>query len=157
MPQTMGFVGPDGNFRELTQAYQQACDFAFQKVSTGAQDYISAVRETVQNLKKKGIRTIDYETGIHTSLEAAVRRNIMGSMGIMQEQISQQNHDDLVVTHDLRVFKYTGPTVKTTATAIDIVIDKHTRLVYTDDEKRQAFASAMKELEGRFGITWKEI
>lgn len=95
MTQTMGFVGPDGNFRELTQAYQQACDFAFQKVSTGAQDYISAVREAVQNLKKKGIRTIDYETGIHTSLEAAVRRNIMGSMGIMQEQISQQNHDDL--------------------------------------------------------------
>lgn len=95
MTQTMGFVGPDGNFRELTQAYQQACDFAFQKVSTGAQDYISAVREAVQNLKKKGIRTIDYETGVHTSLEAAVRRNIMGGMGIMQEQISQQNHDDL--------------------------------------------------------------
>lgn len=95
MTQTMGFIGPDGNFRELTQAYQQVCDFAFQKVSTGAQDYISAVREAVQNLKKKGIRTIDYETGVHTSLEAAVRRNIMGGMGIMQEQISQQNHDSL--------------------------------------------------------------
>lgn len=95
MTQTIGFVGPDGNVRELTQAYQQACDFAFQKVSTGAQDYISAIRDATRNLAKKGIRTIDYESGVHTSMEAAVRRNIMGGMGLMQEQISQQNHDDL--------------------------------------------------------------
>lgn len=95
MTQTMGFVGPDGKVHELTQAYQQACDFAFQKVSTGAQDYMSAIRDATANLAKKGIRTIDYESGVHTSLEAAVRRNIMGGLGIMQNQISQQNHDDL--------------------------------------------------------------
>ena len=95
LTQTIGFVGPDGNVHELTQAYQQACDFAFQKVSTGAQDYVSAVRDATANLAKKGIRTIDYESGVHTSLEAAVRRNIMGGMGIMQEQISQHNHDAL--------------------------------------------------------------
>ena len=95
MTQTIGFVGPDGNVHELTQAYQQACDFAFQKVSTGAQDYVSAVRDATRNLAKKGIRTIDYESGVHTSLEAAVRRNIMGGLGIMQKQISQQNHDYL--------------------------------------------------------------
>ena len=95
MTQTIGFVGPDGNVHELTQAYQQACDFAFQKVSTGAQDYVSAVRDATANLARKGIRTIDYESGVHTSLEAAVRRNVMGGMGIMQEQISQHNHDAL--------------------------------------------------------------
>ena len=95
MTQTMGFVGPDGNVHELTQAYQQACDFAFQKVSTGAQDYQSAIREATRGLAEKGIRTIDYDSGVHTSLEAAVRRNIVGGLGIMQNQISQQNHDDL--------------------------------------------------------------
>ncbi len=95
MTQTMGFVGPDGNVHELTQAYQQACDFAFQKVSTGAQDYQSAIRDATRGLAEKGIRTIDYDSGVHTSLEAAVRRNIMGGLGIMQNQISQQNHDDL--------------------------------------------------------------
>ena len=91
--QTMGFVGSDGVCRELTQAYQQACDFAFQKVTTGAQDYISAVRDATKNLVDKGIRTIDYESGVHTSVEAAVRRNIMGGLGLMQEQISEKNHD----------------------------------------------------------------
>lgn len=93
--QTIGFVGSDGVCRELTKAYQQACDFAFQKVSTGAQDYISAVREATKNLVEKGIRTIDYESGVHTSVEAATRRNIMGGLGLMQEQISEKNHDDL--------------------------------------------------------------
>lgn len=93
--QTIGFVGPDGKCRELTQAYQQVCDFAFQKVSTGAQDYISAIRDATKQLAKKGIRTIDYESGVHTSMEAAVRRNIMGGLGLMQEQISQKNHDAL--------------------------------------------------------------
>ena len=93
--QTIGFVTPNGTVADLTEAYQQTCDFAFQKVTTGAQDYISAVRDATRNLAQKGIRFIDYESGVHTSLEAAVRRNIMGGLGNMQNQISQQNHDDL--------------------------------------------------------------
>ena len=92
--QTLGFVGPDGKSRELTKAYQNACDFAFQKVATGAQDYASAIREATRNLADRGIVSIDYESGVSTSLEAAVRRNIMGGLGLMQEKISQQNHDD---------------------------------------------------------------
>ena len=93
--QTIGFVCPNGKALGLTDAYQQTCDFAFTKVSTGAQDYNSAIREATKNLTDKGIVTIDYESGVHTSLEAAVRRNVMGGLGLMQEQISQQNHDDL--------------------------------------------------------------
>ena len=92
--QTIGFVAPNGKAFGLTDAYNQACDFAFMKVSTGAQDYNSAIREATRNLAEKGIVTIDYESGVHTSLEAAVRRNIMGGLGLMQEQISKQNHDD---------------------------------------------------------------
>ena len=93
--QTIGFVGPDGGVRELTQAYQQACDYAFQKTVTGTQDMYSAIREATRNLAEKGIRFIDYESGVHTSMEAAVRRCVMGGMGLMQEKISQDNHDYL--------------------------------------------------------------
>ena len=93
--QTMGFVAANGKCMGLTDAYKQTCDFAFQKVVTGAQDYTSAIRDAVRGLAEKGIQTIDYDSGVHTSLEAAVRRNIMGGLGLMQEKISQQNHDDL--------------------------------------------------------------
>ncbi len=93
--QTMGFVTHDGTFAPLTEAYQKSCDYAFTQVSTGARDYNSAIREATRNLANKGIQTIDYDSGVHTSVEAAVRRNVMGGLGLMQEQISQQNHDDL--------------------------------------------------------------
>lgn len=92
--QTMGAVMPNGKAVGLTDAYRQACDFAFTKVSTGAQDYASAIREATRNLAEKGIVTVDYESGVHTSMEAAVRRSVMGGLGLMQEQISKQNHDD---------------------------------------------------------------
>ena len=62
---------------------------------TGAADYNTAIRLATRNLAEKGVRVIEYESGVHTSLEAAVRRNIMGGLGLMQEQIAQMNHDQL--------------------------------------------------------------
>lgn len=91
--QTLGMVDPYGNALPLQDAYRSACDFAFKQVSTGATDYNTAIRQATKNLAAKGIRVIDYESGVHTSLEAAVRRNIMGGLGLMQEQIAKQNHD----------------------------------------------------------------
>lgn len=93
--QTLGMVDPYGNALPLQDVYRSATDFAFKQVSTGATDYNTAIRQATANLAKYGVRTIDYESGVHTSMEAAVRRNIMGGLGLMQEQISQQNHDDM--------------------------------------------------------------
>ncbi|WP_312280790.1 phage minor capsid protein [Oscillibacter sp.] len=93
--QTLGMVDPYGNALPLRDVYRSATDFAFKQVSTGATDYNTAIRQATRNIAKYGLRTIDYESGVHTSMEAAVRRNIMGGLGLMQEQISQQNHDDM--------------------------------------------------------------
>ena len=38
---------------------------------------------------------IDYASGVSTELGAAVRRNLMGGKGLLVEQITQQDHDDL--------------------------------------------------------------
>lgn len=93
--QTIGFVNPMGTAEPLTQAYISSCDFAFQQVATGAVSYTEAIRQATRNLANKGVRVIDYESGVHTRLEAAVRRNIMGGLGLMQEKISQATHDQL--------------------------------------------------------------
>lgn len=95
MVQTLGFVTQNGKAETLTEAYRQVCDFAFQKVVTGAQDYNSAIRQATKGLAERGIVSIDYESGRSVSVEAAVRRNVMSALGLMQEQITQQNHDDL--------------------------------------------------------------
>lgn len=95
MTQTIGMVDPYGKALPLQDAYRNCTDYAFKQVITGATDYNTAIRRATKNLADKGVRVIDYESGVHTSLEAAVRRNIMGGLGLMQEQITKQNHDDL--------------------------------------------------------------
>ena len=95
LAQTLGMVDPYGNALPLQKAYRACTDFAFKQVITGATSYTEAVRQATRNLAEKGVRVIDYESGVHTSLEAAVRRNIIGGLGLMQEQISQTVHDQL--------------------------------------------------------------
>ena len=95
LTQTLGMVDPYGNALPIQKAYRACTDFAFQQVITGAASYTEAVRQATENLAKKGVRVIDYESGVHTSLEAAVRRNMLRSLGLMQEQISQVTHDQL--------------------------------------------------------------
>ena len=95
LTQTMGMVDPYGNALPLRDVYRSCTDYAFKQVITGAADYNSAIRRATKNLAEHGVLTIGYESGVRTSLEAAVRRNIMGGLGLLQEQISQKNHDDL--------------------------------------------------------------
>lgn len=93
MVRTLGFVCPDGEARPLTKAYRALSDFAFRKMALGAQDYNSAVREATKALVDKGVVSINYASGVHTSVEAAVRRNVMGGLGLMQERINEHIHD----------------------------------------------------------------
>lgn len=93
--QTIGMVDPFGNALPLQDAYRSCTDFAFKQVITGAASYTEAIRQATRNLSDKRLRVIDYESDVHTGLEAAVRRNIMGGLGLMQEQISQTVHDQL--------------------------------------------------------------
>lgn len=93
--QTLGFQTPDGTVHPLLEAYQRTTDFASQKVITGATDYNTAIRQACNKLASGGVKYIDYASGVHTTLEAAIRRNMMGGLGLMVENISQKNHDDL--------------------------------------------------------------
>lgn len=95
LTQTLGMVDPFGNALPLQDAYRACTDFAFQQVITGAAGYTEAVRQATRHLAARGVRVIDYESGVHTGLEAAMRRNIMGGLGLMQEQISKVTYDQL--------------------------------------------------------------
>lgn len=98
LTQTLGMVDPYGKVNPLRDTYRKCMDYAFEQVSSGAVDYNTAIREATRNLAAKGVEYIDYESGVATSLEAAVRRNIMGALGLMQGQISQYNHDQYGAT-----------------------------------------------------------
>lgn len=93
--QTVGMVAPNGQTLPLKSAYEKIADFAFEQVITGAADYNTAISRATARLADRGIRVIDYQSGVHRSIEAATRGCVMGAMGLMQENISQQNHDAL--------------------------------------------------------------
>lgn len=87
-------MDPHGKYQTLPEAYQACTDYAFQQVFTGATDYNTAIRQACDGISKHGV-SVAYASGVHTSIEAAVRRNLMGGLGLMVEQISQENHDAL--------------------------------------------------------------
>ena len=91
--QTIGMISPYGQRLPLYDAYNSCCDFAFKQVFSGAADYNTAVQMACRNLYQRGLVTVDYESGAKASIETAVRRNIMGGLGLMQEKISEQNHE----------------------------------------------------------------
>ena len=91
--QTIGMISPYGQRLPLYDAYNACCDFAFEQVFTGAADYNTAVQMACRNLYQRGLVTVDYESGAKASIETAVRRNIMGGLGLMQEKISAENHE----------------------------------------------------------------
>lgn len=93
--QTIGFVNRDGVARDLTAAYEKAMDEAFTQTVTGSTDYNTAIRRACTKLNSDGIQSINYASNVNTSLEAAVRRNLMGGTGLMVEQISQKNFQDM--------------------------------------------------------------
>lgn len=93
--QTLGLLDHRGQALPLREAYTSAMDHAFKLVSTGAADYNTAIRRATKNLAQMGLVSIDYASGIHTSLEAAVRRSLMGGLGLMVEQTQQVTHDQL--------------------------------------------------------------
>lgn len=90
LTQTLGMIGPYGQFLPLRDVYINVSDYAYNKVVTGAATYREAMLDAVRNLADYGVQSIDYQSGRHYNLDVAIRRNIFGGMGLMVEQV--ENH-----------------------------------------------------------------
>lgn len=95
---TLGMVATDGQEFPLKKFYAKTMDYVHNNVSTGAMSYIEAIRSASTSLAERGVTSIGYQSGQTTSLEAAMRRNVMGGLGLMAENISNHNHDKLGAT-----------------------------------------------------------
>lgn len=63
----------------------------------------------------------------------------------------------IIVTHDGKVYKYSVGSTPVRADVIDSKIDKYTKNVYNETEKRKGFMKALAELGKDYGIKWEEI
>lgn len=84
---------PDGSTLPLQDAYAHNMDFAFRKVTTGATDLDTALRQAVAPLAKRGLRTIEQKSGRSVGIEYAVRRYLMDQLGSLDDVVTENNHD----------------------------------------------------------------
>lgn len=94
MTASMGFItvdrGGKKNLSTLTDFYRETLDNAMMDIHSGAFDYNTVLKRTVDMMTKSGVRQIDYETGYHSRIEVAARRSVMTGFRQIQGKINEQ-------------------------------------------------------------------
>lgn len=88
-------VGGQFTFLPLSQFYQTVLDAAVFDIASGAFDYDSVLRRTVDVLSRSGIRTIDYASGRSSRVAVAARRAVLTGLSQLTGQISRYNAEKL--------------------------------------------------------------
>jgi len=86
-------------FLPLTEFYRKELDAAVMDITSGAFDYNSVLKRTVNTLANSGIRTIDYDSGYSSRLPVAVRRAVMTGVSQLTGKISDMNAEKLHTDH----------------------------------------------------------
>mgnify|MGYP004696372281 FL=1 len=73
----------------LQGAYQSAIDKAVFNVTSGTQDFYSAMRDTIEDLGGSGVR-VDYGNNVTRSLDSVMRQNVLYAVKQMQDDYNTQ-------------------------------------------------------------------
>ena len=96
---SMGFVkqepGKHLHATKLTQFYQNELDNAMMDIHSGAFDYASVLRRTIDDMTRSGLRWIDFDSGRHNRVPVAARRAVMTGFRQVQGHIMEQTAKDL--------------------------------------------------------------
>ena len=93
---SMGFLVDAGQtMLPPAKAYQWALDNAVMQIESGAINYNQAIASAVRQLAESGIKAVDYESGAHSNIDAAVRRAVMTGVNQLNREYSRQLMDFL--------------------------------------------------------------
>lgn len=98
-----GFVieDNDGNktFKTIPQVYNDLIDEAVYQVSTGVEDYQSAMRNVTRQLADSGVKIheekVAYENGYNKRIDSAVRQDVLTGLRQVNIGVQQEIGDDL--------------------------------------------------------------
>lgn len=96
---SMGFVRMDPMGRthpeSLSSFYTRTLDDAMYDIHSGAFDYNTVLKRTIEDMTKSGLRWIDYESGWHNRVPVAARRAVMTGFRQVQGKINEQTAEAL--------------------------------------------------------------
>lgn len=93
---SMGFLVDNGRtMLPPAKAYQWALDNAVMQVQSGAINYKQAIKTAVKQLADSGLKTVDYESGHHDSIDVAARRAVMTGVSQLCAKYTEQSAEYL--------------------------------------------------------------
>lgn len=93
---SMGFLVDNGRtMLPPAKAYQWALDNSLMQVQSGAISYNQAISNAVRQLADNGLKTVDYESGVHSSVDTAIRRAVMTGVNQLNQKYAEQSADYL--------------------------------------------------------------
>lgn len=95
--QSLGFaknVNGKLQFTELAGFYQKTLDAAMLDITSGAFDYNTVLRRTIETMTNSGLRTVDYASGWSNRVEVAARRALMTGITQIAGKINEQNAEE---------------------------------------------------------------
>lgn len=94
---SMGFQTTTG-FKKIAQYYQHALDFAHLKITTGATDYNTAIRQAVKEISDSGLRFVDYKSGWVNHADVAVRRAVLTGIQQTAGHLAEMRADEMGIS-----------------------------------------------------------
>lgn len=78
------------SYSPLMDFYRSTLDDAMMDIQSGAFSYQEVLKRTVNKMTDSGLRWIDYESGTHNRVDAAVRRAVLTGFRQIQGKINEQ-------------------------------------------------------------------
>lgn len=82
-------------YSPLKEFYQSTLDNAMWDIHSGAFDYQTVLKRTIQTMTNSGLRWIDYDSGWHNRVDVAARRAVMTGFRQVQGKINEQVAEQL--------------------------------------------------------------
>lgn len=82
-------------FKPIADYYQQTLDAAMLDIASGAFDYNTVLKRTVNEMTNSGLRTVDYASGWANRVDVAARRAIMTGMSQLTAKVNESNAKQL--------------------------------------------------------------
>lgn len=93
--QSMGFAvkQPDGTlkFQPIAEYYQKTLDNASMDIVSGAFDYNTVLKRTVNEMTNSGLRSVDYASGWSNRVPVAARRAVMTGFNQVVAKVNEDN------------------------------------------------------------------
>lgn len=109
--QSLGFAEVQNGhvvYNDIAKFYQKELNLAQIKISTGVQDYNSAIKQAVKKISSSGLRYVNYESGWSNRIDVATRRAIITGTHQMTQQMSDLNMEKLIPNEDDRFVEVTS-------------------------------------------------